>query len=84
MESNSNSNSADKIREGEGDSLIPYSPLRDGIGVRVLDLRTGRRGVVERIVETQTECLDPLIRWSDGAELSIGYHSIFLDREEDL
>jgi hypothetical protein len=51
---------------------LEYSATRHGCGVRVVGVRSGRRGVIESVRETGKRCsfLDAYVRWDDG-ELSV-------------
>lgn len=43
-----------------------YDVRRDGANVRVIEVRSGRHGLVVAVVETSYEWIEPVVRWDDA------------------
>lgn len=59
-----------------------YDVFKHGIGTRVVELSTGRRGTVKDIRETAPEWIEPFIQWDDEQEISRARWKLLL--AEDL
>lgn len=47
---------------------IRYDVFEHGIGARVKDPVSNRRGVVMDIIETSPEWIDPVVKWGDEVD----------------
>lgn len=52
------------------DQGIRFDYTKHGIGARVVELKSGRRGEVVDLRETSYEVIEPFIRWDSENEIS--------------